>query len=119
MQECGEDAVSYVLANWNAIHFLLFSRLFQGRVEIAQSDAQRHVVSVNRVLAAQTLLSKCMYCCGLVYVFKDFKAFVPQFFKYTGTVRPHFVTPRRWVPDDIPKPEYAVSGMPSHHASRA
>jgi hypothetical protein len=40
----------------------------------------------------------------------EFKAFVPPFFGYTGPLRPAYVTPMRTVPDDIPKPEYALTG---------
>lgn len=38
--------------------------------------------------------------------------FVPPPFNYTGTLRPHYVSPRRKVPDHIPKPDYAEHGDP-------
>jgi methionyl aminopeptidase len=39
----------------------------------------------------------------------EFKA--PEF-RYTGKLRPHYVTPTRSVPDHIPKPDYFISGVP-------
>ncbi|GAB5358849.1 hypothetical protein AAMO2058_000494300 [Amorphochlora amoebiformis] len=39
-------------------------------------------------------------------------AFKPPPFAYTGDLRPHYVTPMRKVPSHIPKPDYAVSGIP-------
>ncbi|KAF9434111.1 Methionine aminopeptidase 1 [Entomortierella beljakovae] len=34
-------------------------------------------------------------------------------FRYTGQIRPHYpLSPRRSVPDDIAKPDYAVTGIP-------
>ncbi len=33
-------------------------------------------------------------------------------FKYTGPLRPHYVSPRRTVPDHIQKPDYAITGVP-------
>ena len=34
-------------------------------------------------------------------------------FKYTGDLRPHYpLTPKREVPDDIPKPDWADNGLP-------
>jgi len=38
--------------------------------------------------------------------------FVPPQYDYTGRLRPHYVTPMRLVPKEIPRPEYAVTGKP-------
>ncbi|CAF1558059.1 unnamed protein product, partial [Adineta steineri] len=34
-------------------------------------------------------------------------------FVYTGPLRPAYVTPRRLIPDNVPKPDYALSGEPA------
>ena len=38
--------------------------------------------------------------------------YTPPPFDYTGPLRPHYVTPRRTVPDHIKKPDHADSGIP-------
>ena len=40
------------------------------------------------------------------------KEFKPPPFKYTGDLRPHYVTPMRGVPGHIAKPEYHLTGDP-------
>jgi len=40
------------------------------------------------------------------------REFVPAPFNYTGTLRPAYVTPMRTVPDNIQKPDYAITGEP-------
>lgn len=50
-----------------------------------------------------------------VLVHKDYQNeanFVPPKFKYTGPLRPHYVTPQVTVPSTIQQPEYAKTGQP-------
>jgi hypothetical protein len=39
-------------------------------------------------------------------------AFKPPSFKYTGPLRPHYVTPQRSVPAHIKTPDYALTTIP-------
>ena len=41
------------------------------------------------------------------------KSFEPFRIIYNGSLRPSLVTPMRTVPDDIPKPDYHLSGFPA------
>jgi methionyl aminopeptidase len=53
-------------------------------------------------------------------MYRHLRTFVPPAFAYTGKLRPHFVTPRRTVPDHIPKPDYWKTGIPqSERTSKA
>lgn len=38
--------------------------------------------------------------------------FRPPPFEYTGTLRPHYVSPKRFVPAHIQRPDYATTGEP-------
>lgn len=46
-------------------------------------------------------------------VYKKSLTFVPPSFAYTGSLRPHFVSPMRTVPDHIMRPDYADTGIPA------
>ena len=43
---------------------------------------------------------------------KERLAFRPPLFDYTGTLRPHWVSPMRHVPAHIERPDYATTGEP-------
>jgi len=50
---------------------------------------------------------------------KQDAAFTPPSMRYTGTLRPHYVSPQLSTPPEIPRPDYALTGQPvSEHAMR-
>jgi methionyl aminopeptidase len=51
-------------------------------------------------------------------VAKQDAQFTPPSFKYTGGLRPHFVTPQQSTPPEIPRPEYALTGQPVSESSQ-
>jgi len=79
-------------------------------LKIASSGNGRRTIKHIRVRIARDFRYIERRLTAVTLSATDFKAFVPKFFNYTGPLRPHYVTPMRWVPDDIPKPEYSLSG---------
>jgi methionyl aminopeptidase len=50
---------------------------------------------------------------------KERQSFRPPPFDYTGPIRPHYVTPRRFVPAHIQRPDYATNGQPEGESRKS